>query len=156
MPRLLQTPAGKAALAGKGGQLALLRQVTLRARLKVPAPDEVDRIAVYWGARGRSRDVYPLLDAASRGLSTWSISIVLLLPPFPRERLYTYDHATDDAFRDCIWTALNVFNVEEDDRLPGAFLHVVDVVAAHFDPGHWPAPSGCVVRRILRARFTPR
>ncbi len=94
---------------------ALLRQVTLRVRLSIKDASEVDGLVAYWGAHGRENVVRPIIEAVERGSVDWPVSILSLLPPLPRERLFTYNSGSRELFRDCNWTALNFFNDPPDD-----------------------------------------
>ena len=74
-----------------------------------------------WGRGGRRTDIRPLLESIAAAESDGSIDIVHLLPAFARERLYRYPLLTAldlnrPALANCLWTALNFFNLVPDDR----------------------------------------
>ncbi|HEY0872183.1 MAG TPA: hypothetical protein VGD94_01830 [Vicinamibacterales bacterium] len=107
---------------------ALLRQPTVLVRLSVDRSSEINELAQYWGRGGRSTDIRPLLESVAGAGEQGSIDIVHLLPSFARNRLYRYPQLTTGdlnkpALANCLWTALNFFAAEPDDRY-------LDVVAA--------------------------
>jgi hypothetical protein len=67
----------------------------------------------YWAAGGRAKDLRPLLESLARVPEGCKIDIAHLLPPFARQRIYTYPQPADDtgtAKEDCHWTSVNFFN----------------------------------------------
>ena len=104
----------------------LLRHATLLVHVKVPSPAAVETMAEYWGRGGRRTDLRPLLESLARGAGTdpgpqGLIDVSHLLPPLARQHLYRYPRPTvEDLERpllaNCLWTALNFFNAEPDDR----------------------------------------
>ncbi|NLV29937.1 MAG: hypothetical protein GXY47_02175 [Acidobacteria bacterium] len=101
---------------GKG----LFRQRTVLAGLSVGAPGDLDALVEYWGRGGRRTEIRPLLESISRGESE-TVDVVHLLPPFARDRLYSYPQlSVADLDRptvaNCLWTALNFFSSRPDDR----------------------------------------
>jgi hypothetical protein len=100
---------------------ALYRQPTVIARLKVEPNSDLDSLVEYWGRGGRRTDIRPLLESVADGGSDRSVDVIHLLPSFAQEKLYTYPKlSTGDLDRpavvNCLWTALNFFNREPDDR----------------------------------------
>ena len=100
---------------------ALLRQPTMLVRLTVDASSEIPELVQYWGRGGRATDVRPLLESVAGAGADGSIDIVHLLPSFARNRLYRYPKLTTadltkPALANCLWTALNFFRAEPDDR----------------------------------------
>ena len=98
----------------------LLRQRTLLVGLTIGDSGEVDRLAEYWGRGGRRTDLRPLLESVA-GSAERTIDVALLLPIFARTHLYRYPKlSTGDyekpALANCLWTALNFFADEPDDR----------------------------------------
>lgn len=98
----------------------LVRSTTLMVNLAVDDPSQVDAIAEYWGRGGRRIDIRPLLEsiAASPGRS---IDVTHLLPSLARNHLYRYPKLTVADFErpvlaNCLWSALNFFSQEPDDR----------------------------------------
>ncbi|MFO1522715.1 MAG: hypothetical protein U1G05_11880 [Kiritimatiellia bacterium] len=61
----------------------------------------------------------PLLESLQKVPGGGTISLLYLLPPFARERLYTFPlpGSPADAREDCHWSALNFFSDVPDDRL---------------------------------------
>jgi hypothetical protein len=101
---------------GKG----LFRQRTVLAGLSVGAPGDLDALVEYWGRGGRRTEIRPLLESISLG-EREMVDVVHLLPPFARDRLYSYPQlSVADLDRptvvNCLWTALNFFSSRPDDR----------------------------------------
>jgi hypothetical protein len=101
---------------------ALYRQATLLVTLRIEDPRDVPAIAEYWGRGGRRTDVRPLLESIAGGDSSRSIDISHLLPTLAREHLYRYPRVSIADYEkpllaNCLWTALNFFNPQPDDRL---------------------------------------
>ena len=99
----------------------LLRQPTMLVRLGVDASSEVSALAEYWGRGGRSTDIRPLLESVAAPGDDAEIDIIHLLPAFARNRLYRYPRLTaadlnKPALVNCLWTSLNFFNENPDDR----------------------------------------
>jgi hypothetical protein len=100
---------------------ALLRQPTMLVRLSVNRSSEIGALASYWGRGGRSTDVRPLLESVVGAGDDGEIDIVHLLPSFARNRLYRYPRLTTadlnkPALANCLWTSLNFFNNDPDDK----------------------------------------
>lgn len=100
---------------------ALLRQATVLVRLSIDKSSEVDALADYWGRGGRRIDLRPLLESAVGSGHDRSIDIVHLLPTFARQHLYRYPKVSTADYAkpllaNCLWTALNFFRAEPDDR----------------------------------------
>lgn len=100
---------------------AVLRQSTVRVRLEIRSPSEVPALVDYWGRGGRRLDIRPLIESVAGGPDA-SIDIVHLLPALAREHLYRYPRRTAldfdrPALANCLWTALNFFEAEPDNRL---------------------------------------
>jgi hypothetical protein len=98
---------------------ALLRQPTMLVRLSVTDGSEVSGLSEYWGRGGRRTDLRPLLESLAE--SRQPIDIVHLLPSFARNHLYRYPKLTAadldrPLLSNCLWSSLNFFNVEPDDR----------------------------------------
>jgi hypothetical protein len=99
----------------------LQRHSTLLLRLSISSGTDVDRLAQYWGRGGRRTDIRPLLESVAGGGEERSIDVVHLLPTLARNHLYRYPKLTADDFdrpviANCLWTALNFFRPEADDR----------------------------------------
>jgi hypothetical protein len=100
---------------------ALLRQPTMLVRLSVDAKTQIAELVRYWGRGGRTTDIRPLLESVAGGGADGEIDIVHLLPSFARNRLYRYPRLTTGdlnkpALANCLWSALNFFRTEADDR----------------------------------------
>lgn len=106
------------------GRLQLLKMLTYQtavlARLRLRPDSDVDKLLGYWGAMPgvRAKDLRPLLESIRKTPEGGTISLLYLLPPFARERLYTFPMPTqpDDVKMDCHWTAMNFFNDTPDPR----------------------------------------
>jgi hypothetical protein len=103
----------------------LLRHSTLLVYLRVPENADLDKLAEYWGRGGRRTDLRPLFESLSTAEPVAgvrrAIDISHLLPPIVREHLYRYPRPSVEDFdrpllANCLWTALNFFNAEPDDR----------------------------------------
>ena len=119
---------------------ALHRTATLRVR--VFAIDLSTRQAVrdYWGHPDRVSEIEPLLVAAADGMS-----VISFLPPFARERLYTYFESQpngDEARRDCNWSTLNFFNVPPDNSVT---TNVIGILTQQYEVITCPTQLGDVM-----------
>jgi len=99
----------------------LLRQSTLMVKLSIGDAAEVPGLAEYWGRGGRRTDIRPLLESLAAASAGSSIDIIHLLPTFARNHLYRYPKVTTGDLQrpllaNCLWTSLNFFNIEPDDR----------------------------------------
>jgi len=99
----------------------LFRQPTFLARLSVDSTAGLDALVEYWGRGGRRTQIRPLLESVAADRSDQSIDVTYLLPPFARNHLYHYPElSAADLDRpmvvNCLWTALNFFQPEPDDR----------------------------------------
>lgn len=100
---------------------AFMRQATVRARLEVQDVSEVPGLVTYWGRGGRRTDIRPLIESVVGAGADQSIDLIHLLPAVARENLYRYPRRTAldferPALANCLWTALNFFEAEADDR----------------------------------------
>ena len=99
----------------------LLRQSTMVVRLTITDSNEIPALAEYWGRGGRRTDLRPLLESAFESMPDRSVDIVHLLPTFARNHLYRYPRLTaadlnKPVLANCLWSALNFFNNQPDDR----------------------------------------
>ena len=101
----------------------LSRQTTLMPTLNVRPESDIEALARYWSAGTRQEEILALMESLKRAPGGGQIDIVYLLPPFVRERIYTYPRKTQPPFPDCHYTSMNFFSVEEDDR----FLNMPEV-----------------------------
>jgi hypothetical protein len=99
---------------------SLSRQPAVLARLRIRPGADVDKVIHYWGHIPNVRfiDFYPLLEALKGLPAGGTISLLHLLPPFARERLYTFapPPAPGEPIPDCHWTTFNFSNVKPDNR----------------------------------------
>ena len=99
----------------------LMRQSTVIVKLSVAKDGDIAGLAAYWGHGGRRTDLRPLLESVAGQGADHSIDIVHMLPTFARNHLYRYQRQTWADFdkpllTNCLWSALNFFNVRPDDR----------------------------------------
>jgi hypothetical protein len=86
-------------------------------RLCVTPSSDLNTLIKYWGRGGRENAIKPLLTALSKVPGGTSIDISCLLPPFARDRLYTYPVSWNDPAitrEDCFFTAMNFFHETPD------------------------------------------
>jgi hypothetical protein len=98
---------------------AITNKTTLFVRLKITPQTDIDALAGYWGVGGRRKDLLPLFNSAQSIENGWNLSLVYLLPPFMRNRLYTYPFPSVDPTaikQDCLWSTFNVFNETPDNQ----------------------------------------
>lgn len=101
---------------------ALSRRPTVLARLRVPPHSNTEPLAAYWSAGDRASDIFPLLASLGRQAGGADMGLVHLLPPLPRQLLYTYPRPSpdgDEVRRDCHWTSLNFLRSQWDDQFAG-------------------------------------
>lgn len=98
---------------------ALSRQPGVLVRLRIRPTTDIDRLLGYWAAPGvRRKDLRPFLESVKRMPDGGTVSLLYFLPPFARERLYTFPMPPKDGDpkMDCHWSAMNFFNEVPDDR----------------------------------------
>ena len=97
---------------------AVSRRSSLLVKVQITPQSNIDELLSYWGAGGRAKDLRPLLESLARVPEGCSIDIAHFLPPFARQRIYTYPYPKDAAEgqQDCHWTSINFFN---DQPTPG-------------------------------------
>lgn len=96
---------------------ALYQTPALSLRLRVTPESDIDALVSYWGRGGREKLIKPLLKALAKVPGGASINISFLLPPFARNRLYTYPASWNSPAaerEDCFFTAMNFFNEAPD------------------------------------------
>jgi hypothetical protein len=97
----------------------LSRKPTLFVKLVLPEQVELDKVVKYWGVGNRENKVYPILDAVHRSKNP-QINILMLLPTFARNHLYTFpeenSHNVENVKYDCFWSSLNFFSDIPDER----------------------------------------
>ena len=124
---------------------ALYRTATLRIRVGINPGDSPAGVLDYWGRPNRYTDVEPLLSALAS--ADGGISILTLLPPFPRSRLYQYlkmpqPQVEDSVVRDCHWASFNFFNEEPDDHIAE---RVLTILSGQYERINSPTQFGDVV-----------
>jgi hypothetical protein len=99
---------------------ALSRQPAVLARLCIRPDTELDKVVMYWGHAPNVRfiDVRPILDGLKGLPRGGTLSLMYLLPPFARERLYTFPAcpAPGEPLPDSYWSTFNFSTVKPDDR----------------------------------------
>ncbi|MGA2789031.1 MAG: hypothetical protein ABSF60_16045 [Verrucomicrobiota bacterium] len=99
---------------------ALSRQSALLVGIHISPDSDIDKLVGYWGwpSGVRLMNVRPLLESLKRRPGGGSASILYFLPPFARERLYTYPLPAQlgDQTMDCHWSAMNFFNETPDNN----------------------------------------
>jgi len=103
---------------------SLTSQDVVMLRLLVRPDTDIDKPLNYWclGMPGvLLKDLRSLLEAQRRLPDGGSVSVLYLLPPLARERLFTSplppEAGASSKLPDCHWTALNFFRAEPDPRL---------------------------------------
>jgi hypothetical protein len=94
------------------------RVPTVLARLKLKPSAEFADLKHYWLPPGQTASFDPLVISLARKGSD-DLNISALLPPLPRLLLYRYPGPSSVIPRnaDCVWTSMNFFNEQPDDRL---------------------------------------
>ncbi len=99
---------------------ALSRQTALLVGIRVWPDTDIDKIIQYWSRPTGVRliDTRPLLESLKRRDGGGAAGILYFLPPFARERLYTYPLPSQpgDPAIDCHWSTMNFFNEVPDNR----------------------------------------
>ncbi|MBC7783339.1 MAG: hypothetical protein H7144_05820 [Burkholderiales bacterium] len=101
------------------------RKRSLIARAIITKETDINAMAEYWGVDGRQKDLVPLLSALRYNnvagfVETPKVNLLLLLPPFARDRLYNHPFSKEQSSgekEDCFWSAFNFFNPDPDYRL---------------------------------------
>jgi hypothetical protein len=100
---------------------SILRQKSVLVRLHLRPETDIDKLIGYWVAPAsgvRYKDIRPLLESMKRLPEGGTISLLYFLPPFARQRLYTYPFVTGagENRENCHWSTMNFFNDPPDDR----------------------------------------
>jgi len=112
----------------------LSRETTLLLKLHVDDSTDIDGLINYWGLHGRAKSIEPLLESLKRLEGGASIDVVHLLPPFARQRLYTYPFlagSNTNAVQDCYWTAFNFF-AEDPEYQYGNTAQIAAAIEKHY------------------------
>ncbi len=95
-------------------------QSAVLVRLCIRPDTDLDALAGYWGKvpNVHFTDIRPMLQALKGLPKGGTVSLVYLLPPFARERLYTYPlpPKPGEPVPDCHWSTLNFCSVKPDNR----------------------------------------
>ena len=111
---------------------SISRQSAVLARLYIRPDTDIDKVAAYWGHLPNVRfiDIRPLLEALKGLPKGGTESLLYVLPPFARERLYAYPlpPAPGEPVPDCHWSTFNFCNVKPDNRFldPAACVRYID------------------------------
>ena len=104
----------------------LSQQTTLMPILNITPESDIEALARYWGTGNRQEEILALMESLKRAPHGGQIDIVYLLPPFVRERIYTYPRKTQPPYPDCHYTSLNFLNSVPDERfLDMSYVHSV-------------------------------
>ena len=97
----------------------LSRQSAILVRLEINGTTDTDKLLAYWNRGLRRTNLRPLMESLKRLPEGGTMSALYLLPPFARDRLYTYPDPAELAKHprmDCHWSSLNFFRETPDDR----------------------------------------
>jgi hypothetical protein len=126
----------------------LSRSSVVMARLRVRPETDVDKLVAYWSGSKfvRQKDLKPLLESLQRRDEGGTVSLLYLLPPFARERLYTSPLPSNqgDPNMDCHWTAMNFFNSEPDFQFSD-LSYTAAYVKTNYYPVAQPTSYGDIV-----------
>ena len=114
---------------------------TYQVQLAVPPDADTDAIAAYWGARGRRKDLKPILESLSQLPGGGKLDIAHLLPAFARQRLYIYPDSSlvaEGVRHDCHWTSLNFFSLIPDERFGNSDEATSHILANYYQTGETP------------------
>lgn len=89
------------------------REPSFSLELKFSEESDLYAIETYWSARGRNREILPILESAFKTSGVDALDVVHLLPPTPRKLLHTYPTSFGDGIADdlpdCFWTSFGFF-----------------------------------------------
>lgn len=126
----------------------LSRSSIVMARLRVRPDADIDKLLGYWSGNKsvRQKDLKPLLESVKRREEGGTVSLVYLLPPFARERLYTtpLPSSPGDPNMDCHWSAMNFFNTEPDFHFSD-LGYTASYVKTNYYPVAQPSSYGDIV-----------
>jgi hypothetical protein len=107
----------------------------LQVGVRIRTNTDIDKLLGYWAwAPGvRFTNLRPLLDSLKRLQDGGSVSLLYFLPPFARDRIFTFPLPTqaEDPTMDCNWSTLNFFNEVPDDRFADR-NYVTSYIANHY------------------------
>jgi len=111
------------------------RKVTFLVQLIVDETSDIDELVAYWDYPGRAKGLRVLLESLARVPGGAELDIAHVLPPFARERLYTFPNPATtpvEQRRDCLWTSMNFFNETPDDKFTVS-AYDQEVIARDYD-----------------------
>ena len=121
---------------------------TVLVKVHIRPDTDVDKLLGYWTMVPgvHFKDLRPLVESIRRMPEGGNLSLLYFLPPFARERLYTFPLPPQpgQAAHDCFWSALNYFNETPDDRL-GSIEYVGQYVKQHFYQISKPSMHGDLI-----------
>jgi hypothetical protein len=107
---------------------ALSMQPAVLTRLCVRPDTDIEQVANYWGHMDNVRfnDMRPMLEALKALPQGGTVSLLYFLPPFARQRLYTFPlpDQPDAPAMDCHWSTFNFRNIEPDNRFTNTVFSV--------------------------------
>jgi hypothetical protein len=99
---------------------SLSRQPAVLAGLCIRPDTDIDKVAQYWGSVPNVRfiDIRPMLEGLRGSPRGGTVSLMYLLPPFARGRVYTFPSrpAPGEPIPDTCWSTFNFSNLEPDNR----------------------------------------
>ncbi|MGC3957295.1 MAG: hypothetical protein QM813_04805 [Verrucomicrobiota bacterium] len=126
----------------------LSRSSVVMARLRVRPNTDIEKLIGYWAGNKlvRQKDLKPLLESLKRCDEGGTVSVMYLLPPFARERLFTtpFPSSPGDPSMDCHWSAMNFFNSEPDFRFSD-LTYTAAYVKTNYYPVAQPTAYGDIV-----------
>ena len=127
---------------------ALSCQSALTLGIRIWPDTDVDKLTGYWTWPGGARllNIRPLLESMKRLPNGGYASILYFLPPFARERLYTYPLPSQlgDPAMDCHWSTMNFFNQAPDNRFSDP-KYTSAYIAANYYPIARPTAYGDII-----------
>lgn len=123
------------------------RRTSLLVMLKVNRDTDINALTKYWGHGGRAKDLRPILESLTRIPGGGAIDISHLLPPFVRQRIYTYPEPAVDAVaakESCHWTSFNFFNLSPDIRFSDPEFATKEI-ENNYDPIGSPSQLGDLI-----------
>lgn len=126
------------------------RRESFLAKLLVQEDTDVAAISRYWGLGWRTKDIEPLLNSLRRVPGGSKLDVVHLLPQTPRRLMYTFPDISGFKFEsapdkeNCLWTALNFFNSQPDDKFADAGVSRKEL-GEHYTPVDSPRQLGDLI-----------
>jgi len=115
----------------------LSRIPAVLVRLRIRATSDIDKLVSYWSSAPgvKEKDIRPLMESVQRLDGGGTVGMSYFLPPFARERLYTFPLSSKagEADADCHWSAMNFFNKVPDNR----FLDLA-FTSSYIDANYYP------------------